>query len=1056
MAVVGGRSGNSQGFSRLFSPQPGPAPSRPTSSFGVQFNPTLPSTGLVAFWDFTESAAPYVSKQGTFSGSLAQGGAGTVTSVEDGPFGGGILLDGSTGYLTIPAANVGTLNVANSGDAVTVLAWVSRTDLDQGFIGGLWDEANSRRNFGLFLDLATYGGDDQVCGHISDHGGVTPGYTFNRDYSASARKIGSTGGYRFVAFTYDGAQAISYLDGLADSRPTFTDTNAQTYAKNPYAFTAGLNHSATIADFTVGANLVSGPAIGNMLAGRIGGLVVYSRALSAAEVMDVHQSALVPSTSVVTFDWYTPTAGAQIATDFSWKSARAATAVDTGSNAALNNFSINQVASPDGFLYRSGVGDATNITTEGVGYYPTFSGLLASEIETISFRLNNSLAADTLRLAVQIGSIWYASETTYAVTGDGRVAGDWSSAETKTFDMSLGASVWRALTFTPGTALALGSTIATPISDGTVNAVGFYSPAATGVVRIDDFSIYAVPWSPPPQSAALSGSGTLSATQTPIWTQSAAVSGSGTLSATQTPATTQAAGLSGSGTLTKTSTPTFTQTAALSGSGTLSETQTPSATQTAAVSGSGSLTTTQAVVTSAGLSGSGTTTSTQAPALTQNASLTGSGTLSATQTPATTQSAAVSGSGTLTKTQTVSTTQSANVSGSGTLTTTQTVAVTQAAAASGSGSLSTTQTMLTATSAAASGSGALSTTTTPSTTQTAAVSGSGTLSLTQTAATTQDAAVSGSGALSTTRTVFVTQAADLTGSGALSAAQVAIFDTSASVSGSGTLDATSAPSFTYSSSLSGSGTLTAEITTDRAADANATGSGTLTATATLSTEQSASLSGSGVLSTETTLVVEQAADATGSGTLSAASVPSWTDDAELSGSGTLSATAVPSLIVSADLSGSGTLTASTAQDGEVSADFTGSGTLSAISTPKFVVVALFTGLGELTPETTLSTAADLGPNGSGTLTATAAQLWTRAANLQGSGTLTAFSFEQSNIYVTFTGARSASFSGVAATRSLDASEPRSRSVGARISGTRSLHGVATTRALTGELDDAVV
>jgi hypothetical protein len=450
--------------------------------------PALPwPGGLVAFWDFTEPAPPYLSKLGTQPFPLDNGAGANVHSATTGPFGGGAVFNGSSDYLTLAAASVGALNVASYGDAVTVCAWVARTDTDTGFIGGLWDEGNAARNYGLFLDLPSYGGDDNVCGHVSATGGVTPGYPASRDYAASARRIPGTGGWRFVAFTYDGSQAIAYLDGLADPRPSFTDSNSSTYAKNPYGFDAGLNRT-TAAPFTVGGNNISS-GMGNFLTGTIGGLAVFDRALSASEIMQLHLAAKPAAWPIVAFPFYTPTAGAQTLDAFGWKSYRGATATDTTTNLVANNFLVNQASGND-FLFRSGTGDATNTSTAGFCFYGSLSGLRASQVKQITFRLNNSLAADVVRLCVCIGGTWYATNTTYAVPTDGRVGADWSTAVACSFTMSLASGTWLPLTFAAGSALSLaGAPNASALPNGALTGVGFYSPSAAGVVRIDDVTL---------------------------------------------------------------------------------------------------------------------------------------------------------------------------------------------------------------------------------------------------------------------------------------------------------------------------------------------------------------------------------------------------------------------------------------------------------------------------------------------------------------------------------------------------------------------------------------
>lgn len=91
--------------------------------------------------------------------------------------------------------------------------------------------------------------------------------------------IGSTpvfkGELHAAAFTYDGAYAKVYLDGVLDKRETY----------NPFYYPEGLNDGGLNgADFTVGAVNRSGE-MGNFYAGLIGGLAVFNKALTAKELV---------------------------------------------------------------------------------------------------------------------------------------------------------------------------------------------------------------------------------------------------------------------------------------------------------------------------------------------------------------------------------------------------------------------------------------------------------------------------------------------------------------------------------------------------------------------------------------------------------------------------------------------------------------------------------------------------------------------------------------------------------------------------------------------------
>ena len=205
----------------------------------------------------------------------------------DSEVGGVMHFDGVTDALTIPAAETGALDVSRRGDQVTVVALVRRSSLATGFIAGMWqeDDSDPRRQYGLFVSLPTYGGAQQVCGHVSATGGANPGIPFSRDYAASERQV-ALGRWSVVAFSYDGAEIVAYLDGEADARPHYREPGPPlgaglSYAKNPYRFPDGLNRRVT-SDFTIGAVRLSA-GMGNNFAGDLARVAVWATALDAAQ-----------------------------------------------------------------------------------------------------------------------------------------------------------------------------------------------------------------------------------------------------------------------------------------------------------------------------------------------------------------------------------------------------------------------------------------------------------------------------------------------------------------------------------------------------------------------------------------------------------------------------------------------------------------------------------------------------------------------------------------------------------------------------------------------------
>ncbi len=204
----------------------------------------------LAQWDFTQAAAPFYTTDGDLG--LLQGHTNLVKRITT-PFGYGISCNGSTSFLKLSQQQVGRLNVAQGTGVVTVAAWVNTTDTNTGYVAGCWGEvdADPGRSYGLFYDLPTYGGADRVCMHVSIDGKPTPGYPYSRDYSTSSKMI-TLGVWQLYVGTYDGTQAISYLDGVAESVKNFKDSKGKIYDKNPYFYPQGLNPHPY--EFTVGAN----------------------------------------------------------------------------------------------------------------------------------------------------------------------------------------------------------------------------------------------------------------------------------------------------------------------------------------------------------------------------------------------------------------------------------------------------------------------------------------------------------------------------------------------------------------------------------------------------------------------------------------------------------------------------------------------------------------------------------------------------------------------------------------------------------------------------------
>lgn len=251
------------------------------------------TNNLVAFWQFREPSGKSRKARGKGKYPLEEMG-GKVKRVEEGPVSGySIQLDG-TNYLSLPNSETGALNIYGDNAELTVIAWVKWSGDQTGFVGGMWNEYQDggKRQYGLFVSLPHYNGQDQVCGHISRTGKATPPFPYSIDYSASKQKVHANI-WCCVAFTYDGKYIKSYVDGIFESRdPELIHhtsgfegyPNGLIQSKNPYYFPYGMGNNGS--DFTVGAVLLKS-GMGNFFEGQIGGLAVFNRVLSEAEIKDL-------------------------------------------------------------------------------------------------------------------------------------------------------------------------------------------------------------------------------------------------------------------------------------------------------------------------------------------------------------------------------------------------------------------------------------------------------------------------------------------------------------------------------------------------------------------------------------------------------------------------------------------------------------------------------------------------------------------------------------------------------------------------------------------------
>jgi len=251
--------------------------------------------GLVAFWDFHEPSGQPRGSRGPHALALQEKN-GPIERVDAGVFGPHAARIKRGQWFIIERQHVGPLDLHGKDAQVSVAAWVRREAKDSWqAIAGVWDETRKKRQYCLFLnaprgtkadEMKRYPLQNRIHGHVSAIGGPTPGDQFCITYSSGATEI-PLGEWLCLAMTYDGRESRVYVNGRLDAREQF----------NPFPYPDGLfDGGADGADFTVGA-VHRGGEWGNFFGGQIGGLAIFKRALSEAEMQALAASVSLPKGS---------------------------------------------------------------------------------------------------------------------------------------------------------------------------------------------------------------------------------------------------------------------------------------------------------------------------------------------------------------------------------------------------------------------------------------------------------------------------------------------------------------------------------------------------------------------------------------------------------------------------------------------------------------------------------------------------------------------------------------------------------------------------------------
>ena len=283
--------------------------------------------GLVAFWTFGEEAGKARVSSGTKEKHGLTEVGGAIARVEGGPYSGFAADLNGKQYFHIPYAETGDLNIGGKDAQVSMFAVVRIVNLRQSrTIAGMWSEGKGAnddtgtRQYAMLMNMPTYGGPNKLVPHISSEGGVTrradgSAFPWCADYAVTAGEV-PTEKWCTLGFTYDSKYIRAYINGRLDelkldpvkhkrTDPYFTKEGPDggDRGMNPYFHGRGIfrydpeKHAQTKpgggSDFTVGARYAVGSMLREATIGRFGGLAVFNRAVTDAEMKALHDSANV-------------------------------------------------------------------------------------------------------------------------------------------------------------------------------------------------------------------------------------------------------------------------------------------------------------------------------------------------------------------------------------------------------------------------------------------------------------------------------------------------------------------------------------------------------------------------------------------------------------------------------------------------------------------------------------------------------------------------------------------------------------------------------------------
>ncbi len=492
-------------------------------------------------------------------------------------------------------------------------------------------------------------------------------------------------------------------------------------------------------------------------------------------------------------------------------------------------------------------------------------------------------------------------------------------------------------------------------------------------------------------AAAISASGTLTATGIRVQSSSATVSASGTQAAAAFKITQTSAALSGSGTQTSVPRKITQTTSALSGSGTVTSVPFKIASGASTLSGSGTILSVarEAVYGLSSLSGSGSMTSAPFKIAQANAAISGSGNVISMAFKIAQASSAISGGGLVVSSAFKITQTTSTLSGSGSLTADPVVIITASSSISANGSIASIGSRIAGGVITISGSGSLASIAKIIAGGSVSISGSGTTTAIPSAIRAYQAAISGSGTISAAGGAVRPGASSIDGNGALSAIPRASRYGLSAISGNGSVLGAANAIKSGASSISGNGSFIGAGSFIIHASSSISASGLVVASAFKITSTSSALSANSLLISIPSAARSTSAAISGSGNILAVPIAIKSGTTSLSGSGSILSVGEEVAYGLAVLSGEGNLIAVGTKIGGdvVTASLSGSGTLAATGFKIASANAAFSSNGLLvsSPRAIIVGASQISGNGS--LTAIPVYLYGGATSLSGTGSV---------------------------------------------------------------------